>query len=82
MGVLFTAFLGVLFSTAGVTGSPERRVAEPADLVFERAEAEAAVKTEVLQIALGDEDYEFDVDLEAARSRSTARRERSARPCK
>lgn len=65
MGVLFTAFLGVLFSTAGVTGSSERRVAEPADLVFERAEAEAAVKTEVLQIALGDEDYEFDVDLEA-----------------
>jgi len=65
MGFLFTALTSVLLSAAGVSGPAAQRVAEPADLVFERAEAEAALKSEALQGVLGDEPSEFEVDLDA-----------------
>jgi hypothetical protein len=65
VGLLFTALAGALVMTAGMTGTARQRVAEPADLVFARAEAETALKSQVFQGMLGDEHYDWDVDLEA-----------------
>ena len=65
MGFLVTALSSFLLSVAGVTGAADERVAEPADLVFERAEEEAALKGEVFRSVLGDEPSQFEVDLES-----------------
>ena len=65
MGILFNAFLGAALSAAGMTGADAQRVAEPADLVFARAEAEIELKTEVFQSIFGDERYDWAVDLDA-----------------
>jgi hypothetical protein len=65
MGRLFAGLLSVFLAAAGTTGTADQRVAEPADLVFARAEAEAALKSEAFQNLLGDEPSHWDVDLDA-----------------
>jgi len=65
LGFLFSALSGALLSAAGMTGMADQRIAEPADLVFARAEAEAALKSQVLPSVLGDEPSDFEVDLES-----------------
>lgn len=65
MGFLFAALSSILLSAAGATGAAGERVAEPADLVFARAEAEAKLKSRQLQSLFGDEPYDFAVDLDA-----------------
>ena len=65
MDFLFTALSGALLAAAGMTGAADRRVAEPADLVFARAEAETALKSQVFQSIFGDEHYDWKVDLDA-----------------
>ena len=65
MGFLITALSSFLLSAAGTTGMADQRVAEPADLVFARAESETALKTHLFQSIFGDEHYDWDVDLVA-----------------
>jgi len=65
LGFLFAALSSVLVSTAGMAGTTERRLAEPPDIVFVRAEAETALKSQVFQSILGDEPHRWDVDLDA-----------------
>jgi hypothetical protein len=72
VGSLFTAFAGLLFAAAGVTSGADQRVAEPADLVFARAEEEALLKDELFQSVLGDEEAEFEVDLDSGVIRFTS----------
>lgn len=72
MGFLFTALASFLFAAAGVTSGSERRVAEPADLVFARAEEEAALKSELFVTVLGDEESGFEVDLDTGVIRFTS----------
>ena len=72
MGFLFTTLASLVFAAAGPTSRPDQRVAEPADLVFARAAEEAALKGELFLSVLGDEQSEFDVDLETGVIRFTS----------
>jgi hypothetical protein len=64
VGLLFDALVSVVLSTVGMTNTAQR-VAEPAEVVFGRAESEIAVKTQLFQNIFGDEHYDWSVDLEA-----------------
>lgn len=65
MGLLVVALSGALLLAVGPIGSAQQRLTEPAGRVFARAEAEATIKSEALQMAIGDDAYEFALDLEA-----------------
>lgn len=67
MKFLFGSLAAFLLSAAGMAGTASERLAEPPDLVFARAESLAEVATGVFLAALGEEDYDFDVDLDAGR---------------
>jgi hypothetical protein len=80
MRFLFTALASVLLAAAGSAGAANQRVAEPADLVFARAEAEIALKTEVFQGIFGDEDYDWAVDLDVGTITFTSATKRVTAP--
>ena len=65
MGFLFKVLSAIVLSTVAGAAAAQTRVAEPADLVFVRAGSEIALKTQVFQTLLGDEDFDWAVDLEA-----------------
>lgn len=65
MGFLFDVLVGVALASAGVTDTANQRVAEPAELVFGRAESEIALRTELFRSIFGDEPFDWAVDLEA-----------------
>jgi hypothetical protein len=64
-GLLLSALVGTALATAGMTESAQQRVAEPAEVVFGRADSEIALKTQLFQTIFGDEHYDWSVDLEA-----------------
>lgn len=65
MGFLFSVLLGAVLASAGMTDESLRRVSEPSEVVFGRAESETALKTELFRNIFGDEDYDWAADLEA-----------------
>jgi hypothetical protein len=65
LGFLFDALVGVVLATAGMTDPAHQRVAEPAEVVFGRAESEIALKTQLFRDIFGEEHYDWNVDLEA-----------------
>lgn len=71
MGMLFDALAGAVLATAGMAVPAEQRVAEPAELVFGRAESEIALKTRLFQNIFGDEHFDWAVDLDAGTIRFT-----------
>ena len=64
MGFLFDALVGIALSTAAVADTPDQRVAEPAEIVFGRAESEIALKTELFRAIFGNEHFDWSVDLD------------------
>jgi hypothetical protein len=48
----------------GVPVKAQQRVAEPAEIVFGRADSEIVLKTQLFQSIFGDEHYDWQVDLE------------------
>lgn len=65
MGFLLKAFAGFILAAGGMTNAVGQRVAEPAELVFGRADSELKLKTEFFLSIFGDERYDWDVDLDA-----------------
>jgi hypothetical protein len=65
LGFLFDALVGAALSIASMADTAHQRVAEPAEVVFGRAESEIVLKNQLFQSIFGDELYDWSVDLEA-----------------
>lgn len=72
MGILFDALVGAALATAGMAVPAQPRVAEPAELVFGRAESAIALKTRLFQTIFGAEHFDWAVDLEVGIIRFTS----------
>ena len=80
MGYLFDALVAAMLATAGVADTENPRIAEPAELVFGRAESEIALKTDLFRSIFGDEPFDWAVDLEAGTITFTSATKRVTAP--
>jgi hypothetical protein len=80
LGYLLHALIGLGLSAAGMGDAANQRVAEPAELVFGRADSEIQLKTEFFQGIFANEHYDWSVDLEAGTIRFTSATKTVAAP--
>ena len=72
MGILLDSLVALLLSTGNMTETAQQRVAEPAELVFGRANSEIALKTQIFRDVFGDEHFDWKADLEQGVVRFTS----------
>ena len=72
MGLLLNALIGLALAAGSVTDAQQQRVAEPAELVFGRADSEIKLKTQIFREIFGDEHFDWSVDLEEGVIRFTS----------
>jgi hypothetical protein len=65
MGVVIGILAGLALSAAGMGDAAQQRLAEPAEIVFGRAESEIVLKTQVFRSIFGQEHFDWSVDLDA-----------------
>lgn len=62
---LVNSIVGALLAAVGMSSASSQRVNEPVEIVFERADSEIKLKTQLFRSIFGTEKYDWSVDLGA-----------------